>query len=372
MIMRKINLTPKAMKTLQVTKKADYSGYRVYVGIDVHKKQWTVTVMTDHKEHRTFVQSPPSGAKLYDYLSRNFPGGDYRSVYEAGFCGFSVHDQLEGAGLRNIVINPADVPTTDKERKRKQDTVDSRKLCDRLRKGQLRGIYIPSLSERREKESVRLLKRLVGDVTRCKNRIKGYLCRSGLEVPEELSSGYVHWSKKFRCWLESQQMDSGLGQATLEAMLSELRSVERAQRQLEKVLVGEFGKRYGREMELLRSVPGLGMVARLTLLSEVGDTSRFADLDSLCNYVGLVPDIHSSGEASGAGRMTGRKNNNLLPVLIQSAWCAVGKDPGLLLSYEKLCGRMAGSKGIIRICRKLLSRARHVLLRKERYKYMLD
>ena len=359
------------MKTLQVTKKTDYTGYSVYVGIDVHGKQWTVTVMTDHKEHKTFVQSPPSGEKLYGYLSKHFPGGDYRSVYEAGFSGFSVHDRLEDAGLRNIVINPADVPSTDRERKRKQDKVDSRKLCDRLRKGQLKGIYIPTVAERYEKESVRLRKRLVGDITRCKNRVKSYLWRSGIEVPEEMKSGYKSWSKKFRSWLEEQGTGSPLGQATLKALLSDLKSTERIKLELERKIISGFGEKYREELELLRSIPGMGMVTRLTLLSEVGDTSRFPDLDSLLNFVGLVPDIHGSGDHPGVGRMTGRKNKYLLSVLIEGAWSAVGKDPSLLLSYEKLCKRMTGNKGVIRICRKLLSRARHVLLKKEKYEYML-
>ena len=32
-------------------------------------------------------------------------------MYEAGFCGFWIHERLTALGIDNIVVNPADVPT---------------------------------------------------------------------------------------------------------------------------------------------------------------------------------------------------------------------------------------------------------------------
>jgi hypothetical protein len=40
-------------------------------------------------------------------------------------------------------VNPADVPCSDKDRKRKDDKRDARKLSIELAKGNLKGIYIP-------------------------------------------------------------------------------------------------------------------------------------------------------------------------------------------------------------------------------------
>ena len=80
------------------TDRLDFTGDRIYVGIDVHKKQWNVSIMGANKEHKTFVQ-PPDATKLGNYLRVNFPNADYYSVYEAGFSGFWAHEALQKEGL---------------------------------------------------------------------------------------------------------------------------------------------------------------------------------------------------------------------------------------------------------------------------------
>ena len=63
----------------QVTKKIDFSGKELYIGLDVHKKSWSVTILVDGTEHRTFTQ-PPDPESLLSYLHRMFPGGEYNSA----------------------------------------------------------------------------------------------------------------------------------------------------------------------------------------------------------------------------------------------------------------------------------------------------
>ena len=71
----------------------NFEGQNIYVGLDVHLKSWSVTVLTSHITHKTFSQAADAGA-LYKYLQVHFPGGTYHSAYEAGFCGFWLHYQL--------------------------------------------------------------------------------------------------------------------------------------------------------------------------------------------------------------------------------------------------------------------------------------
>jgi transposase len=112
-------------------KKIDFTGQNIYAGFDVHKKSWKVTIMAEDTFYKTFTQ-PPNPEVLYNYLKSNFPGGNYHSAYEAGFCGFWIHDKLTSLGVRSIVVNPADIPTTDKERVQKEDKRDSRKIARSL------------------------------------------------------------------------------------------------------------------------------------------------------------------------------------------------------------------------------------------------
>jgi transposase len=121
----------------------DFKGQNVYAGIDIHLKSWKVTIMLGDRENKTFSQDP-NAETLWNYLRKNFPGANYHSAYEAGFCGFHAHRELINFGVSNLVVNPSDIPTTDKEKKQKEDKRDSRKIARSLKNGELESIYIPS------------------------------------------------------------------------------------------------------------------------------------------------------------------------------------------------------------------------------------
>jgi hypothetical protein len=77
--------------------KLDFKGQNIYVGIDVHLKSWSVTVLSEHSVLKKFSQNPDAEA-LHKYLTGNYPRANYNSVYEAGFCGFWIHRRLVGLG----------------------------------------------------------------------------------------------------------------------------------------------------------------------------------------------------------------------------------------------------------------------------------
>ncbi|MGV8829041.1 MAG: IS110 family transposase [Breznakibacter sp.] len=90
----------------------------------------------------------------------------------------------------------------------------------------------------------------------------------------------------------------------------------------------------------MQSIPGIGLITAITLLSEMEDILRFKNIDRLCSFVGLVPSTNSSGDKEIVGRITGRSNRNLCSVLIEAAWMASRKDPSLMYSSGQLCKRM--------------------------------
>jgi transposase len=345
--------------------KLDFSGQSIYVGLDVHKKSWSVSIFSEHCEHRTFTQ-PPEVNKLVLYLKRNFPGADYHAVYEAGFSGFWAHDQLREQGVNCIVTNPADVPTTNKERVAKRDPTDCRKLARNLRSGDLKGIYVPSRSMLEDRSLIRTRQSMVRKQTRCKNQIKSLLFFYGINLPEEI----VHssWSQKFLRWLENFQMERASGNAALKAHLEELKHLKQIIASMNRAIIllsRETG--YGDSVRRLKTVPGVSTLTAMILLTELCELARFASLDKLTTYVGLIPDIHSSGETEHVGHLTFRRNPQLRAVLIEAAWTAVRKDPILLLAFNEYCKRMRKTRAIVKIARKLLNRIRYVLKNQVEY-----
>ena len=88
--------------------KKSYEGKTVYVGIDVHKRTYSVVTVVQGiviKKWST-VASPTS---LTLQLYRYFPGASFETAYESGFSGFVLHRTLEQAGIPNIVVNPGSI-----------------------------------------------------------------------------------------------------------------------------------------------------------------------------------------------------------------------------------------------------------------------
>ena len=350
------------------TKIKDYTGENIYVGFDVHKKSWQVSIMTDHALHKSFSQ-PPSVEKLVNYLQTNFTGGIYHSAYEAGFCGFGIHRELEKLGVNSIVVNPADIPTTDKEKVQKEDKRDSRKIAKSLRSGDLEGIYVPSIITVEERGLIRMRHLLVKDAIRYKQRIKSFLYFHGISLPPEFETSSSHWSKRFMLWLKSIEMASNSGKQSLEILLNETASLRaNILDSTRKIQALSQSEKYQNNIKLMRSIPGIGIITGMTFLTEIDNVERFEGRDKLCSFIGLVPSMRGSGEKEGHGKITYRSNHLLRGMLIESSWIAIRHDPALLRSYNEYCKRMEANKAIIRIARKLVSRIEFVLKKKQEYK----
>lgn len=345
-----------------------FEGQSVYVGIDYHKKSWKVTVMGKDYEHKTFSQNPEPMV-LANYLKKNFPGGDYYAVYEAGFSGFTSCRKLNELGVHCQVIHPADVPTNQKERLQKNDKADSRKLARSLRSGELEGIDIPSEELEADRSLVRQRYRVMKDLTRIKNRIKSLLLQYQIEVPEKFTTSQTrHWSRTYITWLESlnltyQSLKLCINNYMRIGLLirKELLLINKQIRNLSQE------DRYKKNFELLMSVPGVGLLSAMSFLVQVGDIKRFKTLDELCNYIGLVPSMYSSGDRVVIGKITKRGRKQLKIMMIEASWMAVRNDPVLMAKFSELTKFMNGNKAIIRIARKLINRMRHILRTQQPY-----
>jgi len=343
----------------------NFEGQQIYVGMDVHKKSWSISILSDQFEHKTFTQ-PPEVGTLVNYLKRNFLGASYKSVYEAGYCGFWIHDRLQEHGVQCLVVNPGDVPKKDKERKSKADRVDCRKLARNLRSGDIEGIYVPCRPKVEDRSLVRTRHSMGKKQTRCKNQIKSILQFYGIQIPEELANG--HWSKRFISWIEAIRMERASGNFALKIHLEDLNNMRKLIAEITHAIRSlANSEEYRQNVRLLKTVPGISTLRAIILLTELYEIGRFKNFDKLCSYVGLKPDTDSSGETDRKTRITKRRNPQLRGILIESSWVAVRKDPALMMTFNALCKKMPKTNAIVRITRKLLNRIRYVLKNQRDY-----
>lgn len=185
-----------------------------------------------------------------------------------------------------------------------------------------------------DRQLLRNRERLIKDNTRCKNRIKAFLKLHGIDIPDIYSKG--KWSKKFIVWLQQLKFQTDSGNKAMQIYLAELLFFDNQKKQVDKeVLNLSQSSRYTINVPLLLTIPSIGLLTAMTLLTEFGDVSRFKGLDELCSYCGIVPSCHNSGETEHTGRLSKRGNSTLKRILIECAWVAVKKDPALLLYYKQ-------------------------------------
>lgn len=347
-----------------------FEGESIYVGLDVHKTNWKVSIMGEQLSYKTFSLDPCPDT-LHSYLKKHFPGAVYYTAYEAGFSGFWIHDRLQHLGINSVVVNPSDIPTTDKEKRHKEDKRDSRKIAKNLRSGELVPIRIPSEKNRHDRSLLRIRKSIQKDLQRNKNRIKGLLLFHGIKLSDRFKQASTHWSNAFMQWLKELKLTELSGQEALRVLIensiylrNQLLQVTRKIRELSR------SEHYAEDVQLLCTIPGIAMLTAMTWLTELESIHYYKNIDELCSYIGLVPSTNSSSDKERIGSITPRGKRLLRSMMIESAWIAVRNDAVLMRKYQQLCGRMKPNKAIIRITKKLISRIRFVLLNRKNYEIL--
>ena len=342
----------------------DFKNQEFSIGIDNHKKSWKVTIRSQI-ELKTYSGNP-SPEELSQYLRKNYPGGSNYSVYEAGFCGYWAHRRLEELGIKNIVVSPNEVPTNQKEKIYKTDSVDSRKLARELENGSIKGIYIPSQLKQEFRSLVRLRYQLMKSSVRIKNQIKGYLNFYGHNLPENYQ--IKRWSGVFIEYLRELRFEYSMGKEQLDIYL---RSYIENRKLLAETIrkIRDYSREYGflEDIKLLISVPGIGFITAATIYSELMDINRFKKFDNLASYVGLTPAVRSSSDKETILGLKMQHNKYLRTLLIEAAWIAVRKDPALTASFNEYLRRMSKQEAIVRIAKKLLNRIRYIWKNKKEY-----
>lgn len=352
------------MKVLLQNIKDLFKGQIFYIGIDLHKKSIRVTIRCKGRVIKKFSMEPDA-KKLYEYLQHNYPGGEYRTVYEAGYSGFWLHRELGEYGIKNIVINPADVPTTQKEKTNRNDKVDSGKLARELENESLKAIYVPTEAEEALRNISRVRVQVVKENVRIKNRIKSFLSLFKISLPD--NSEEKHWSRRFINRIKAIEFSQENNKIVRDSLIEELEH----QRERNREILAKMRKLSAgnKTIKNLMSIPGIGFITAFSLYAELYNIERFEGVDEICSIIGLVPSFSDSGETQRNLGLTNRANNILRSLIIEAAWVAIRMDSVLTHSFQEYCRRMDQNKAIIRIARKIVSRVRYVWFKNQEYVY---
>lgn len=329
-----------------------YRGKKVYVGIDVHKKTYSVTVICGVEiVGRDTMQASPEG--LGRYLKRKFAGAQIFSVYEAGFSGFSLHRKLVELGVRNIVINAASLQTAAND-KVKTDKRDSKKLAEQLKDGRLKGIHIPSTAEELKRVLTRTREQVVKHRARIATQIKSKLHYFGLiECDDDNKPMSAAYLKR----IESQELPAEL-QYCLKLMGEQWKFLTMKLKEIAEK-IAEQAKGDEALEKVYRSVPGVGDISSRILANELGNLAeRFQNERALFSFTGLTPGEHSSGDSVHKGKISRQGSSRIRKYLTEIAWRAIGKDDALKEIFNRIAKTRGKKRAIVAIARKITGRIR--------------
>lgn len=328
----------------------------IFVGVDVHVSSWHVTVRTPEV---VLGQATIGGSweELKKVVSRWRPES-VTIVYEAGFSGFWLYDAVVAWGGGCVVVPPSRIPVESGNRI-KTDRRDSAKLAQLAAGELLASVWVPSMLQRQDREVLRERRRMVRQLRQVQCQIKALLHCYGVTM----SSWRGSWSLAFEHELRQVQFGSGYMQASFASLIERYRFV-RCQVAAQTKLIRELAhqERYRERVVWLTSLPGVGTLTAMELLTELGEVGRFGRAEEVAAYCGLTPSEYSSGASIHRGHISRCGKSAVRSRLVEAAWVAIRFDQELREVYQRLRARQGGKRAIVAVARRLLLRIRRVLL----------
>jgi len=338
-------------------------GEILHVGVDVHRKSYSVAVWSDQRGHVAHWTQPASPAGLIEKLTP-IAGHIARVVYEAGPTGYTLVRALRSTGLAADVIATS-MMLKSVSRDAKSDRIDCRRLAEHAAKGLLRFIRVPTEREEHDRQVLRLREQMIRKHRQIRQQIKSFLLIHGVPY----ASGLRIWTLQGLRTLRELELPATL-RSCFDVLLDE---EEHTRAQLSKInaQVRELTatERHGEKVAVLRSVPGVGIVTAMTFQTELLEPSRFDRPGEVAKMIGLAPLVEESGERRRTGRLIKAGNWRLRTMLVEAAWRWVRLDAGARSLYARLMRNTGDKKkAIVAVARKLAVMLWRMVTRGEPYR----
>lgn len=344
--------------------------YDIFIGMDVDKRSNVITIM-DHNALLARKKIPYEPANLIKYIAKTYPDKRAAFVYEAGPTGYGLYDELESAGYSCLVATPSKVPIIPGSQI-KTNRLDSEKLAQSLRSGQIRGIRVPKASYRQLRHLSRLRDNFVRQVVRCKCQVKSLLVMEGLPFPDTDPGG--RWSQKRIAELRENSIYDPI-RFKLNCLLDTLdfthNQVVITQKEIRRFC--QTDEEIADSIKYIMSVPGVGWVVASEMVARIGDWRLLKNARELGAFLGLTPSEKSTGDDIRRGGIVNTGHRRARKKLIEGSWMAVRRDDELRSFYHRIMRRnprhTAAQKAIVAVARKITCRIYRVL--KDRRCYVI-
>jgi transposase len=286
---------------------------RMSVGVDLHKKQFTVYWRTEGTASGEFGRytTEETGYRQFEQKLEAIRSLGHTVSVAVESTGNTRYfkNRVEALGIGVVVVNTLKFKVVN-ESVKKTDRHDASTLAEFLEKDML---PVARLCSRESEELRRLLKvrtSLVRTIVGVKNQIHGLLLSLGIESKR----GQLQSKKERRRVQNVLAAQQPVGAAvdplfeTIDRLSVEVKKIEATLEELTKD---------DEVVRLIRTIPGAGLITATTIRAYLDDIDRFDSPKQLAAYAGLVPWVQNSADRDRHGRITKRGPNELRTALVQ-------------------------------------------------------
>jgi transposase len=316
----------------------------VYIGVDLHRKKSQVAAIDEDGRlvlNRKVRSGPGEMQQLIDEL-RPQP---IQVAFEATFGWGWFADLLAEVGIPAHMAHPLATKAISSARV-KNDAVDAKTLAHLLRTNLLPEGWIAPPEVREARRLVRMRAGLVRVRAKLKAQVHALLGEHGVQ-PDVVDL----FSNKGRQLLRELQLPA-ISRSRLEACLRLIDEVSLeiviAEREIFQTIQED------QRVKRLLPIPGIGPIIAATVLSEIGDITRFSSPDKLCAWAGLTPSEHSSADNVRRGHISKQGSRWLRWVMVEAAVHAF-RDVDLRQIFIRIARRRGAKIARVAVARRLLT-----------------
>lgn len=301
----------------------------LYLGIDMHSKWFTLAGFNKETGQMYHQKKTANTLEAIHALFATLPGPRLGAM-ETSTNAIAMHRLLAPYFTKLIIVSPNQTWDRKRNTSAKTDHRDVLGLAEKLADGKLTPLFLPTDDLQAWRTLGRARIQATQDITRQTNRLYALARRWGYLDEKKLLT------KGGRAWLETVTLAGHAHQVLTESLttLETLQARELAYEQAITLIAHEDAI-----CQLLRTIPYVGPFTAFILRAEIGEIARFAKVESLIAYSGLVPQVFQSSDRIHFGHITKSGNAYLRYVAVLFAQnCLNGKqDTPFKRRFYRLC-----------------------------------
>lgn len=316
---------------------------RVYIGVDFHARQQTVSYLKteDGEIHQVKLDHEKDDiAGFYRQFSAEVVVGIEASGYIEWF-----EEMLLEMGHQVWVGDSAEIRRRAR-RRQKNDKRDSMLILELMMKGEFPQVHRQTIESRQVLKHLRYRHRLVKIRTIAKNNVQALALSAGLLTKRlYLSKGRQELRR-----LEREPMVAEQAKQLVKVIEQVTVEIKRVEQWLHKQADAD------QRVKLLQTHPGVGLLTSLVLVHTLWPVERFRNGRKVTAYLGMDPVEDSSADRRRIGSISKQGSRLARFLVIEAGSSAAKSDKGLKSFYRRLVSRQGKPKAKVAVGRKLLVR----------------